>query len=92
MRKRPLLSSQKRFWFEWKLNPYSIAYNMNFLFKIRGNLQLGRLHQAIHSLGTNHPILKTTFIEEADGNVFYIQSANHAPELVIKEKLSLFEK
>jgi len=43
----PFSSSQKRLWWEWKNNPDSLSYNINFCYKFKGNIDIPKLINAI---------------------------------------------
>ncbi len=42
-----LTNFQKQLWLEWKINPNSKAYNINFCYRLKGNLNIKRLKNAV---------------------------------------------
>jgi len=79
MKKLPLLLSQERMWFEWKLNSNSLAYNTVFLFRLKSKIEnradipssglSGKcdptfLKRSLDLLIRRHESLRTSYIEE----------------------------
>lgn len=62
----PLTFSQERMWFLHQLDPNSLAYNVTGALRIRGELHVDLLRQAIDHVVGRHAALRTTF-EVQDG-------------------------
>ncbi len=61
--------SQMRFWFYYKINPQSTAYNILFSAKFSENVDVLALRKALIKLFTSHTIFKTIFVEN-EGEVY----------------------
>lgn len=61
--------SQTRFWTLEKLVPNSARYNIPLAYMISGELDTGRLENALSSLMKRHPILQAKFLETEKGLV-----------------------
>lgn len=59
----PLTREQERLWIEWKLNPLGHSYNTNFQFELEGEVDVGRLQQAIHVATDLFGSFRTYFLE-----------------------------
>jgi amino acid adenylation domain-containing protein len=57
----PLSWAQERLWFLDQLEPESAAYNLPWMARLRGPLQVERLQQALDALAQRHESLRTTF-------------------------------
>lgn len=62
----PLTSEQKRLWITWMLNPTSTAHNIQFIYKLSGDLNLERFKKAVEQLVRNHYLFNTHFIYDHD--------------------------
>jgi amino acid adenylation domain-containing protein len=71
----PLSSSQKRTWAVSQLQQVNIAYNERFAFRLEGDLDVDNLRSAFKDLLCRHEILRTSFIETADGSVEQVINA-----------------
>ncbi len=60
----PLSFAQQRLWFLHQLNPDQPTYNMPFVYKIRGKLNVPALQKTIQTITERHEILRTHFIVE----------------------------
>ena len=74
----PLSYAQQRLWFLEQLNPDTAAYNIPFVFRLLGPLDLSALQQALNALVARHEIFRTTF-SSYDGN----------PQQIIADHLSI---
>ncbi len=63
--KLKLTGPQQSLWFEWKLNPESTAYNLPYVFKLNGLLNISAISKALHFLVERHESLRTHFEETA---------------------------
>ncbi|GAA0613078.1 non-ribosomal peptide synthase/polyketide synthase [Streptomyces crystallinus] len=57
----PLSSAQRRLWFLDDLADGGGEYNTGFTLRLRGPLDSGALHRALHRLAARHDALRTTF-------------------------------
>lgn len=71
----PLSYSQKRLWFLHRLNPESPAYNIPFAVKLKGNLDIDELENALRETVNRHEILRSSF-DEIDGDPVQIVNEN----------------
>jgi amino acid adenylation domain-containing protein/FkbH-like protein/thioester reductase-like protein len=65
----PLSWSQQRLWFIDRLEGGSIAYHMEIALRLKGDLRLPALQQALDTLLERHEALRTVFTESAGGPV-----------------------
>ncbi|WP_158621682.1 non-ribosomal peptide synthetase [Corallococcus aberystwythensis] len=65
----PLSFAQQRLWFFSKLEPTSTAYNLPFVMRLEGALDVPALTRGLRDLLQRHESLRTTFREEASGPV-----------------------
>src|SRR5437660_513368 len=65
----PLSFAQQRLWFLQQLEPESVAYNMPFGMRLRGELNRGGLRRSLNELVRRHEVLRTSFATQQDGPV-----------------------
>jgi amino acid adenylation domain-containing protein len=63
----PLSFSQERIWFLQQMVPTSKAYNFQATLRFKGRLDVGLLQESLNEITRRHEVLRTTFIEEAEG-------------------------
>ncbi|MBY0273447.1 MAG: amino acid adenylation domain-containing protein, partial [Alphaproteobacteria bacterium] len=68
----PLSFAQQRLWFLDKLMPSSNLYNVPVALRLKGNLDLIALENAITSIMKRHEILRTQFVSEQNGEVYQV--------------------
>ena len=80
----PLSADQHRMWFLQRLQPDSAAYHVPLALHLRGPLDVDAIRGAVQQLVDRHEVLRTVFVERADGPVQKILPAGtpHAWELV----------
>ncbi|MCY1015549.1 non-ribosomal peptide synthase/polyketide synthase [Pyxidicoccus sp. MSG2] len=59
-----LSSAQQRVWFATRFEPGSVHYNVPFLLRWKGALDVGVLERSLRALVARHESLRTTFTEE----------------------------
>ncbi len=57
----PLSFAQQRLWFLDQFDPHSCAYNVARVFRLRGDLHVHALQQALDAIVRRHEVLLTTF-------------------------------
>jgi amino acid adenylation domain-containing protein len=62
--KYPASAAQKQFWLIHQLHPESSAYNLTWLFRIKGRLNQDALEKTINKIVTCHEVYRTTFFSE----------------------------
>ncbi|HXB57699.1 MAG TPA: amino acid adenylation domain-containing protein [Vicinamibacteria bacterium] len=60
----PLSFAQERMWFLQKLDPQSVAYNLQTNIPLRGPLDASALQRAMTEILRRHEVLRTTFVEK----------------------------
>ncbi|WP_255588818.1 amino acid adenylation domain-containing protein [Nocardia sp. MH4] len=63
----PLSLPQQRLWFLNRLSPESSAYNIAFVLRIGGDLDISALRSALTDLVERHEVLRTIFPEDLSG-------------------------
>lgn len=64
---RPLSPAQQRMWFMWKLDPHNSAYTISGALRLRGELDVARMAQALTALVERHQVLRSRFTETEQG-------------------------
>jgi tyrocidine synthetase III len=64
----PLSSAQRRLWVLSKFEGANEAYNMPQVVRLEGSLNEEAFSKAYQALLTRHEVLRTVFIEDAEGN------------------------
>ena len=62
----PLSFAQQRLWFLDQLEPDNVAYNMPAAMRLRGQLNLAALTQALNEVVQRHETLRTRFVKRED--------------------------
>ncbi|RMQ50439.1 Ribonuclease H [Pseudomonas cichorii] len=65
--KLPLSFAQQRLWFLQQLDPQSPAYNLAGAVRLTGELHIADLHAALQSVLDQHEVLRTGFVDQAEG-------------------------
>ncbi len=65
----PLTSAQLRFWLLCQMPEVNKAYNIPFTIKLKGNLNVKLLNEAFEVLIQRHETLRTSFIQNSDGEI-----------------------
>ncbi|MEO6089071.1 MAG: condensation domain-containing protein [Umezawaea sp.] len=73
----PLSFTQEQLWFLDRLDPGNPAYNIPFGLRMTGPLDRAALRAAIDAVIIRHPALRTTFAQQADGELR--QRVHHGP-------------
>ncbi|WP_347257370.1 amino acid adenylation domain-containing protein [Methylocaldum sp.] len=60
----PLSDSQSRLWVLWTLEPDSALYNLGFLLRIRGGLDMAAVQDSLERIVGRHEVLRTRFVAE----------------------------
>ncbi|MCL1936226.1 MAG: amino acid adenylation domain-containing protein [Defluviitaleaceae bacterium] len=76
----PMSFAQKRMYLTWQMDTSSIAYNISYVFKIIGEVDIKKLKFCINKLIERHEILRTNFIFE---NEEFKQIVNESLEFEI---------
>src|SRR5689334_16190882 len=63
---KPLSYGQQQLWFLAQLRPGDMSYNVPFYLRLRGELDVDALRQALHAILDRHQVLRTTY-EAVDG-------------------------
>ncbi|MFB9371364.1 non-ribosomal peptide synthetase [Kitasatospora albolonga] len=76
----PLSPAQARLWFHEQVQGPSAAYNLPYALRLSGELDTTALRRALTDLTDRHEILRTTYLEGADGPLQRVLPAGTAPE------------
>jgi hypothetical protein len=63
----PLSFAQEQLWFIDRLAPRSSAYNVSYVTRLRGDVDINALHNAVRRITDRHDILRSRFFISADG-------------------------
>ncbi|GGF50064.1 non-ribosomal peptide synthetase [Marmoricola endophyticus] len=66
----PLSYAQRRLWFLSRLEPDSTSYHIPATLRLRGDLDLDALREAVRDVVERHESLRTVFPEDEDGDPF----------------------
>ncbi|MGQ9407863.1 amino acid adenylation domain-containing protein [Mycolicibacterium gilvum] len=58
---------QKRMWFVHSVDPSGVLLNVCLSYRISGEVDLARLHDAVTAVARRHPVLRTTFAADEAG-------------------------
>jgi mycobactin peptide synthetase MbtE len=61
---------QRRMWFVQSVDPDSALLNICVSYRVTGNVDVARLRQAVEDVAARHPILRTTYQTDGDGNPY----------------------
>src|SRR5262245_11234381 len=75
----PLSFAQARLWFLDRLGPATSTYHMARALRLRGRVDVRALERALHEIVRRHGILRTTFVESAEGAVQVVASSSALP-------------
>ncbi|GGK36819.1 amino acid adenylation domain-containing protein [Nocardia camponoti] len=75
----PLSLPQQRLWFLNRLSPESSAYNIAFVLRIGGDLNITALRAALVDLVERHEVLRTVFPEDLSGPQQVVMPLDRAP-------------
>ena len=68
---RPEMSDgQRRMWFVQSVDPDSALLNICVSYRVTGNVDVARLRQAVEAVAVRHPILRTTYQTDGDGDPY----------------------
>ncbi|GIF09359.1 hypothetical protein Asi03nite_68970 [Actinoplanes siamensis] len=79
----PLSSAQHRLWFLHRLDPDSPAYNLDYLWRVDGELDVTAFSRAVDGVVRRHAVLRTNFRDE-DGEPYQVVGET-GPELVVDD-------
>jgi len=65
-----LSDGQRRMWFVQSVDPDSALLNICVSYRVTGNVDVARLRQAVEAVAVRHPILRTTYQTDGDGNPY----------------------
>jgi hypothetical protein len=77
----PLSHAQQRLYVLHHTDGGAAAYNMSFVFRVEGLLDLPRLQSALQGLSERHEVLRTAFVEE-EGQVWQVVREAASPEFL----------
>jgi amino acid adenylation domain-containing protein len=63
----PLSLGQEALWFLHEMAPESAAYSVAFCVRLKSTVHCGRLERSLQMLLERHPILRCTFLSDAEG-------------------------
>ena len=61
---------QRRMWFVQSVDPDSALLNICVSYRVTGTVDVARLRQAVDAVAVRHPILRTTYQTDGDGNPY----------------------
>ena len=84
----PLSFAQQRLWFLAQLEPDNPSYNLPQILRLKGELNVDALEQAINAIIARHESLRTTF-KEVDGEPVQIVANEHKIKLGFADLMNL---
>ncbi|MDT5409176.1 MAG: mycobactin peptide synthetase MbtE, partial [Mycobacterium sp.] len=61
---------QRRMWFVQSVDPDSALLNICVSYRVTGHVDVARLRQAVEAVAVRHPMLRTTYQTDDDGNPY----------------------
>lgn len=91
--KLPLSFAQQRLWFLQQLDPHSPAYNLAGAVRLTGELHIADLQAALQAVVDRHEVLRTGFIEQAEGpsQLILVRSELELPLVDVPNEEALHE-
>lgn len=62
-----LSDGQRRMWFVQAFDPTGVLLNISLSYRLRGTLDADRLHTALDAVARRHPLLRTTYVADENG-------------------------
>ena len=59
---------QRRMWFVQSVDPDSALLNICVSYRVTGDVDIARLRQAVDAVALRHPVLRTTYQTDGDGD------------------------
>ena len=66
--RREMSDGQRRMWFVQSVDPDSALLNICISYRVTGNVDVERLRQAVGAVALRHPLLRTTYQTDSDGD------------------------
>src|SRR5688572_4456309 len=70
----PLSFGQQRLWFLDQMEPNSPLYNIPYLVRLQGRLEVATLKRALHAVVERHESLRTVFVSGKENPVQVVQA------------------
>ncbi|MDZ7884783.1 MAG: amino acid adenylation domain-containing protein [Mycobacterium sp.] len=75
---KALSDGQRRMWFVQAFDPTGVLLNISLSYRLTGALDADRLHSALNAVARRHPLLRTTYVADENGE----------PQAVLHDDLS----
>ncbi|MBX9921831.1 MAG: hypothetical protein K2Y33_18720, partial [Mycolicibacterium frederiksbergense] len=75
---KALSDGQRRMWFVQAFDPTGVLLNISLSYRLTGALDADRLHAALNAVARRHPLLRTTYAADENGE----------PQAVLHDDLS----
>lgn len=70
---------QRRMWFVQSIDPTSSLLNVCLSYRLTGAVDVARLHRAVDAVAVRHPVLRTTYYTDDDGDLNLITHKDLRP-------------
>ncbi|WP_292990141.1 non-ribosomal peptide synthetase [Mycobacterium sp.] len=70
---------QRRMWFVQSVDPDGALLNICVSYRVTGDVDLARLHSAVDAVAVRHPVLRTTYQTDSDGDPHPVVSDDLRP-------------
>ncbi|MFZ3296376.1 amino acid adenylation domain-containing protein [Mycobacterium sp.] len=77
--RREMSDGQRRMWFVQSVDPDSALLNICTSYRVTGNVDVERLRQAVGAVALRHPLLRTTYQTDSDGDPHPVTSDDVRP-------------
>ena len=77
--RREMSDGQRRMWFVQSIDPDSALLNICVSYRVTGNVDVERLRQAVGAVALRHPVLRTTYQTDSDGDPHPVTRADVRP-------------
>ncbi|WP_160168041.1 non-ribosomal peptide synthetase [Nocardiopsis ganjiahuensis] len=84
----PLSAAQRRLWFLHQHDPESVEYYTGSAYRIRGDLSIPALREALGDLQARHEALRTTYASTDEGPVQHVRTPWRAEDLLVRADLA----
>jgi mycobactin peptide synthetase MbtE len=83
---------QRRMWFVQSVDPAGALLNICVSYRVTGNVDIARLHEAVDAVALRHPVLRTTYETGSDGDPYPVVHDDLRPDWAVHDLSGLAEQ
>ena len=90
---QPVMSDgQRRMWFVQSVDPDGALLNICVSYRVTGDVDVARLHEAVDAVALRHPVLRTTYQTGSDGDPYPVVHDDLRPDWAVHDLSGLAEQ